>query len=166
MLTAFFRRPSGNVVGFGGSDLSVGLLDAYTLKVGCLAPLVSALIGVIYLDIDAPQQPTVTILKAHEFPPTTIAFNPTSSLLASGSPDSVRIVSVPEALGGSCEFLSTSCFSLPLLSALRLLDRVHIVDVISSFVSIIAWGVLLVILLTLLIVLLAIAAQNGVVKLT
>ena len=45
-------------------------------------------------------QPLLTILKAHEFPPTTLRFNPTSDLLVSGSPDNtVRIVTIPTSLG-------------------------------------------------------------------
>jgi prolactin regulatory element-binding protein len=49
-------------------------------------------------------QPLLTILKAHEFPPTTIRFNPTSDLLVSGSADNtIRIVSVPDNLAAACE---------------------------------------------------------------
>jgi len=45
-------------------------------------------------------QPLLTILKAHEFPPTTLRFNPTSNLLVSGSPDNtVRVVTIPISLG-------------------------------------------------------------------
>jgi WD40 repeat protein len=52
-------------------------------------------------------QPLLTILKAHEFPPTTLRFSPTSNLLVSGSADnSVRVISVPAELGGQCEFWS------------------------------------------------------------
>ncbi|GLB33644.1 putative WD40 repeats containing protein [Lyophyllum shimeji] len=75
-LTCFDVSADGKFLGFGSSDLTIGLLDANTFS------------------------PIVTILKAHEFPPTTIAFSPTSSLLVSGSADnSVRIVSVPQSLG-------------------------------------------------------------------
>ncbi|KAF8076223.1 WD40 repeat-like protein [Lyophyllum atratum] len=76
-LTCFDVSADGKFLGFGSSDLTIGLLDANNLS------------------------PIVTILKAHEFPPTTITFNPTSSLLVSGSADnSVRVVSVPQSLGG------------------------------------------------------------------
>ncbi|KAF9045909.1 WD40 repeat-like protein [Hymenopellis radicata] len=71
-LTCFVVSPDGQYLGFGSSDLSIGLLDATTLA------------------------PTVSILKAHEFPPTTICFNPTSQLFVSGSADnSIRVVSLP-----------------------------------------------------------------------
>jgi prolactin regulatory element-binding protein len=40
-------------------------------------------------------------LKAHDFPPTTLKFNPTGTLLVSGSADNtVRIVSVVEHAAG------------------------------------------------------------------
>ncbi|KAF9469044.1 WD40-repeat-containing domain protein [Collybia nuda] len=100
-LTCFDVSEDGRFLGFGSSDLTIGLLDANTLS------------------------PLVTILKAHEFPPTTIAFNPTSSLLVSGSADnSVRVVSVPQSTGGS------------------------------------SWGVFVLIFLTLLVIILAVAAQK------
>ncbi|KAF8916839.1 WD40-repeat-containing domain protein [Mucidula mucida] len=71
-LTCFVVSPDGQYLGFGSSDLSIGLLDAATLT------------------------PTVSILKAHEFPATTICFNPSSELFVSGSADSsIRIVSLP-----------------------------------------------------------------------
>ncbi|KAJ7283837.1 WD40 repeat-like protein [Mycena rebaudengoi] len=70
--------PNGNLLAFGASDYSVGLLDAKTLS------------------------PLLTILKAHEFPPTTLKFNPTSRLLVSGSADNtIRVISVPESVGKS-----------------------------------------------------------------
>jgi len=100
-LTCFDVSADGRFLGFGSSDLTIGLLDANTLV------------------------PLVTILKAHEFPPTTIKFNPTSELLVSGSADnSVRVVAVPQSVNGS------------------------------------SWGIFMLILLTLLIVLLAVAAQK------
>ncbi|KAJ7095233.1 WD40 repeat-like protein [Mycena belliarum] len=77
-LTCFAVSPNGNLLAFGSSDYSVGLLDANTLA------------------------PLLTILKAHEFPPTTLTFNPTSRLLVSGSADnSIRVVSVPDSVGKS-----------------------------------------------------------------
>ncbi|KAG6837952.1 hypothetical protein H0H93_008346 [Arthromyces matolae] len=71
-LKLFYLSPDGKFLGYGTSDLTVGLLDATNLS------------------------PLAGILKAHDFPPTTIAFNPTSTLLISGSADaSVRVVSIP-----------------------------------------------------------------------
>jgi len=100
-VTCFDVSPNGKLLGFGSSDYTIGLLDANTLS------------------------PLVTILKAHEFPPTTLKFNPTSKLLVSGSADnSVRVISVPDSLGSS------------------------------------SWGIVFLILLTLFIILLAIAAQK------
>ncbi|KAJ7699925.1 quinon protein alcohol dehydrogenase-like superfamily [Mycena rosella] len=77
-LTCFDISPNGNMLAFGSSDYSVALLDANTFA------------------------PLLTILKAHEFPPTTLKFNPTSRLLVSGSADnSIRVISVPDSVGKS-----------------------------------------------------------------
>lgn len=49
-------------------------------------------------------QPLLTILKAHDFPPTTLRFNTASNLLVSGSADNtVRVVTVPASLGVACK---------------------------------------------------------------
>ncbi|KAH8106308.1 WD40 repeat-like protein [Cristinia sonorae] len=77
-LTCFDVSPSGMILAFGSSDYTVGVVDASTFA------------------------PVITILKAHEFPPTTLKFNPESKLLVSGSADNtIRIVSVPEYRGES-----------------------------------------------------------------
>ncbi|TFY75347.1 hypothetical protein EWM64_g8665 [Hericium alpestre] len=77
-VTVFDVSPNGKWLAYGSSNYTIGLLDAFTL-----APLLS-------------------VLKAHEFPPTTLRFNPTSSLLVSGSADNtVRIISIPPELGDS-----------------------------------------------------------------
>ncbi|KAJ3723158.1 WD40 repeat-like protein [Lentinula raphanica] len=77
-ITCFSISPDGRLLGFGSSDLSVGLLDATTLN------------------------PVSTILKAHDFPPTTLAFNMESSLLVSGSADnSIRVITLPDQVRGS-----------------------------------------------------------------
>jgi len=76
-LTCFDVSSDGRLLAFGASDYSLGVLDSDTL-----APLLS-------------------ILKAHEFPITTLRFSPTSKLLVSGGVDSsIRVVSIPEVLGG------------------------------------------------------------------
>ena len=89
----------GNFLAFGSSDLTVGFLDAVTLKVSSISRD-----DLIFFTI--PVQPLVNILKAHEFPPTTIAFNPTSTLLVSGSADNTtRIIAVPESVANtSCAY--------------------------------------------------------------
>ncbi|PSR73491.1 hypothetical protein PHLCEN_2v10783 [Hermanssonia centrifuga] len=77
-LTCFDVSANGKFLAFGSSDYTVGILDSQTLA------------------------PLLTILKAHEFPPTTLRFNPTSNLLMSGSADNtVRIVTIPDHLAGA-----------------------------------------------------------------
>ncbi|KAF8914084.1 WD40 repeat-like protein [Gymnopilus junonius] len=77
-LTCMDLSSDGRFLGYGSSNLTIGMLDAKTLS------------------------PLVSILKAHEFPPTVIKFNPITSLLISGSADnSIRIVSVPSVVEGS-----------------------------------------------------------------
>ncbi|CAL1701567.1 unnamed protein product [Somion occarium] len=77
-VTCFDVSPNGKFLAFGSADYTVGILDAHTFA------------------------PLVTILKAHDFPPTTLRFNPESNLLISGSVDnSIRVVSVPETLAES-----------------------------------------------------------------
>ncbi|KAI0722994.1 WD40 repeat-like protein [Earliella scabrosa] len=77
-VTCFDISPDGKLLAFGSSDLTVGVLDAQSLA------------------------PLLTILKAHDFPPTTIRFSPTSEMLVSGSADNtVRVVTVPSNLGAT-----------------------------------------------------------------
>jgi len=76
-ITCFDISSDGRILAFGSSDYTIGMLDSTTLA------------------------PLVTILKAHEFPPTTLRFNPSSTLLVSGSADnSIRIIEVPTVVGG------------------------------------------------------------------
>ncbi|KZW04037.1 hypothetical protein EXIGLDRAFT_827966 [Exidia glandulosa HHB12029] len=75
-VSCFDVSASGKLLAFGSSDCAIGVLDAQSFA------------------------PVVTILRAHEFPATTIRFNPTSTLLVSGSADdSLRIVALPESFG-------------------------------------------------------------------
>jgi len=77
-LTCFDVSFDGRFIGYGSSDLTIGVLDAKSLS------------------------RLFTILKAHDFPPTTLKFNPTATLLVSGSADNtVRIVSVEQHAAGS-----------------------------------------------------------------
>lgn len=76
-LTCFDVSPNGKFLAFGSSDYSLGMLDSTTLS------------------------PLLSILKAHEFPITTVRFSPTSTMLVSGGVDnSIRIVTVPENFAG------------------------------------------------------------------
>ncbi|TFK29282.1 WD40 repeat-like protein [Coprinopsis marcescibilis] len=76
-ITCFDISPDGRYIGFGSSDLSVGMVDTTTLA------------------------PVATILKAHEFPPTFVRFNPSSAILVSGSADSsLRVISIPQGADG------------------------------------------------------------------
>ncbi|KAJ7088610.1 quinon protein alcohol dehydrogenase-like superfamily [Mycena epipterygia] len=77
-VTCFDVSPNGDLLAFGSSDFSIGLLDANTLA------------------------PLVTIPKARELSLTTLKFNPTSRLLVSGSAcSSIRIIAVPDSIGKS-----------------------------------------------------------------
>ncbi|KAG9127840.1 hypothetical protein FRC07_008483 [Ceratobasidium sp. 392] len=77
-ITVFDVSQNGKLLAFGSSDLSVGILDANTLA------------------------PLLTILRAHEFPPTALRFNPAGTLLASASADNtLRIIAVTETFGQS-----------------------------------------------------------------
>ncbi|GAA5888882.1 hypothetical protein JCM5296_005030 [Sporobolomyces johnsonii] len=73
-ITAFDVSEDGTLLAYGSSDLSVGILDAVTLR------------------------PILTVLHAHDFPVTSLKFNPSATLLVSGSADnSVRLIDVPDA---------------------------------------------------------------------
>ncbi|KAI0698637.1 WD40 repeat-like protein [Cytidiella melzeri] len=77
-LTCFDVSHDGKFVAYGSSDYTVGVLDGKTLA------------------------PLLTILKAHEFPPTTLCFNPSATLLVSGSADNtVRVIAVPDNLSAA-----------------------------------------------------------------
>ncbi len=131
-----FPSSNGKLLGYGSSDYSIGLLDSSTLTVS------STWIS-FHQTSDCRLQPVVTILKAHDFPPTTLKFNPTSTLVVSGSADNtVRIVSVPEAFGGSCKFFQ------------------HALRSSVNFRISLAWNALLLVILTILVILLAVAAQK------
>jgi len=85
----------GCFLGYGSSDLTIGVLDAKNLSV------FNSLHVIPEPRLIAFFQPLFTILKAHDFPPTTLKFNSTTTLLVSGSADNtVRIVSVQHAAGG------------------------------------------------------------------
>ncbi|KAF8525358.1 WD40 repeat-like protein [Gautieria morchelliformis] len=72
-VTCFDVSADGKLVAFGSSDYTIGVLDSQTLA------------------------PVLTILRAHDFPPTTLRFSPDASLLISGSADNtLRIIVVPK----------------------------------------------------------------------
>ncbi|KAG9085265.1 hypothetical protein FS749_004579 [Ceratobasidium sp. UAMH 11750] len=92
-ITVFDVSQNGRLLAFGSSDLSVGILDAHTLA------------------------PLLTILRAHEFPPTALRFNPSGTLLASASADNtLRIIAVTDTFGQS--WVTTLVILLALLSGL------------------------------------------------
>jgi prolactin regulatory element-binding protein len=114
-VTCFDISPDGRYLGFGSSDLSIGMVDASTLAVRTLAEPCALLAD------HAINQPCATILKAHEFPPTVIKFNPSSTLLVSGSADnSIRIVNIPESASGSGKSRPLCVHRLSLISAFRI----------------------------------------------
>ncbi|KAL5527611.1 hypothetical protein ACEPAG_6412 [Sanghuangporus baumii] len=77
-ITCFDVSANGRFLAYGSADHTIGILDATTL-----APLLS-------------------VLKAHDFPPTVLRFNPTAKLLVSGSADnSIRAVTIPDGLAGT-----------------------------------------------------------------
>ncbi|KAI0736108.1 WD40 repeat-like protein [Fomitopsis betulina] len=102
-VTCFDVSPNGQLLAFGSSDYTVGILDAKTLA------------------------PLVTILKAHDFPPTTLRFNTASNLLVSGSADNtIRVVTVPDNLGGiSWTFWVTLVLTILVLLFAFLAQQMH-----------------------------------------
>lgn len=67
-----------------------------------LAPKVTTIVFIdaFHSRISLRTQPLLSILNAHEFPSTVLRFNPSSTMLISGSADnSVRVVEVPSSLG-------------------------------------------------------------------
>ncbi|BGP19750.1 hypothetical protein JCM10213_004375 [Rhodosporidiobolus nylandii] len=110
-VTGFEVSEDGRRLAVGGSDLSLGVLDAETLR------------------------PITTILQAHAFPATCLRFNPAGTVLISGSADnSVRIVLVPS---GSPSSSSTTASSTATYAALllTLLVLVLAVAVQTGYVS-------------------------------
>lgn len=111
-VTVFDVSPDGKFLAYGSSDLSIGVLDAKTLR------------------------PVLKILHAHDFPPTCLKFNPASNLLVSASADNtLRVIPIPaKALleqaassGGALAFISetrmgfyTTIFLSLLIAALAL----------------------------------------------
>ncbi|RXK39100.1 prolactin regulatory element-binding protein [Tremella mesenterica] len=76
-ITVFDVSSDGQLLAYGCSDLSIGILDSKTLA------------------------PLLKILHAHSFPPTALKFNPSASLMVSASADNtIRAVVVPASFGG------------------------------------------------------------------
>lgn len=95
-----FNSANGQWLACGAADLSIGILDAKTLAVS----LAKNLRLCSWRTLKHCLQPLLTILKAHEFPPTVIRFSPKSDVLISGSADnSLRTVALPVNLGSSCK---------------------------------------------------------------
>lgn len=86
----------GTLLAYGSSDLSVGVLDATTLRVRCLYSLSITILSRMPTDDTIGTQSLMTILRAHDFPVTSLRFNPSADLVISGSADNtVRVVTVP-----------------------------------------------------------------------
>lgn len=86
--TVFAISPCGRYLAYGSSDLSVGVINARTLR------------------------PVMRILDAHSFPPTALTFSPDGGWLVSGSADNtLRVVRMPLTadeegeMGGTTESL-------------------------------------------------------------
>ncbi|GAA5899642.1 hypothetical protein JCM6882_001173 [Rhodosporidiobolus microsporus] len=102
-VTVFEVSADGEKLAYGGSDLSVGVLDARTLR------------------------PILTILHAHDFPVTSLQFNPSGTTLISGSADnSIRVISVPSGPAASGNSGSSATLWAILLTLLVLLIAVAI----------------------------------------
>jgi prolactin regulatory element-binding protein len=81
----------GRKLAYGSSDLSIGVLDARTLRVSKRA----ACHARVAAD-SAVSQPIVKILDAHSFPPTALRFSPSGNVLVSASADNtIRVIDVP-----------------------------------------------------------------------
>ena len=127
----------GRFIGYGSSDLTIGVLDANSLSV------FNSPLSYSRTQTEKILQWLFTILKAHDFPPTTLKFNPTGTLLVSGSADNtVRIVSVGQHAAGSFSK------SLQLLT-----DSVNI-----KFCK--AWKFIFIVLLAILVAVLALFAKQ------
>ncbi|GAA6022321.1 hypothetical protein JCM10207_003284 [Rhodosporidiobolus poonsookiae] len=96
-VTCFEVSDDGELLAYGGSDLSVGVISARTLR------------------------PIVTILHAHDFPVTALKFNPAGTVLVSGSADnSVRVITVPRD-GSTTSSSSSATTTYALLVTLLIL---------------------------------------------
>ncbi|CAG8499378.1 1123_t:CDS:10 [Paraglomus brasilianum] len=97
-ITTFAISNDGKYLAYGSSDLSVGICDSRNLRV------------------------LLRLSDVHSFSPTTIVFNHSSSVLVSGSIDSVHLVVIPKTIGQGNSFLAvaviTLLFGLAILLAL------------------------------------------------
>ncbi|KAE8209702.1 hypothetical protein CF327_g6345 [Tilletia walkeri] len=94
-ITAFDVSADGRLLAFGCSDLSVGVLDAKTLR------------------------PILRILDAHSFPPTCLRISPSGRTLISGSADNtLRVVEIPPSALLGASTTSSRTVMLTILLAL------------------------------------------------
>jgi len=95
-ITVFDVSADGRLLAYGCSDLSIGILDAKTLR------------------------PLLRVLDAHSFPPTCLRISPSGKTLISGSADNtLRVVEIPpSALLGTSAGSSARSIILTILVAL------------------------------------------------
>lgn len=115
---AIRNSAKGSLLAYGSSDLSIGVLDAKTLAVCSFHH--RHCFGLRFLTNSLhSMQPVVSILNAHEFPATVLRFNPSGTLLMSGSADnSVRVMEVPAMVGSGGAMSSVILYVLLALLAI------------------------------------------------
>lgn len=87
---------NGEMLAYASSDLSVGVVNAKNLQVRKSSRSRSDVVGLTRA------QPVLTILRAHEFPATTLKWSPSGDLVVSASADnSVRCISTSGPLPSS-----------------------------------------------------------------
>ncbi|CAO1616337.1 unnamed protein product [Parajaminaea phylloscopi] len=92
-VTVFDISPCGRYLAYGSSDLSIGVINARTLR------------------------PVFRILDAHSFPPTALSFSPDGRWLVSASADNtLRVVKMPASAADDVELGSSGSVGLAMVS--------------------------------------------------
>ncbi|TIC45522.1 WD40 repeat-like protein [Wallemia mellicola] len=114
-VTACDLSEDGQLIAFASADLSVGIVSAKTLA------------------------PLVRILSAHSFPVTCLSFDPTATVLASGSPDnSLRLVQVPQdlAASGKCTIDMNKTFLKTLIDSARAFVQALVIAILIGLLAV------------------------------